>query len=379
VTRTPSRLTPSSLFFPAAALYAALALPVSVLGMTGSVAVPRTLVVPAGHAHAMLLGFGLAVIAGYQLPRVPRARLLLLLAAWLAARAAQLVPPLANAGYVLDAGFALAVALHIAPRLARAAKKWRNQALPALLAAACAAGFAYALAALLAAPAPARDALLTAMVMALAGLMLFMGGRILAPAIAGEFYRQGDSLAARVQPRIEASLIAASAVAIVAALLGPDLLLRAACGAAAVLAPVRLLRWQPWRCARRHDLLRLCAGYAWLALGLAGVAGTAPGGVRIAALHLITVGALGTHTLNVMANVTAARSRALPRRDDVLDAGTLLVAAAAALRLAAAFAPARAALLLDLAAGCWSAAFAALAWLLWRSRRAAQRSAPAHP
>jgi uncharacterized protein involved in response to NO len=142
---------------------------------------------------------------------------------------------------------------------------------------------------------------------------------------------------------------------------------------------VRLLRWQPWRCARRHDLLRLCAGYAWLALGLAGVAGTAPGGVRIAALHLITVGALGTLTLNVMANVTAARSRALPRRDDVLDAGTLLVAAAAALRLAAAFAPARAALLLDLAAGCWSAAFAALAWLLWRSRRAAQRSAPAHP
>jgi uncharacterized protein involved in response to NO len=288
------------------------------------------------------------------------------------------MPALSNAGYVLDAMFALALALHIAPRLVRAAKKWRNQALPALLAAVCATGLAYALGALVAVPPPSRDALLTAMVMALAGLMLFMGGRILAPAIAGERYRQGGALAARVQPRIEASLIGASALAIAAALLGLDPLLRSTCALAGTLAVVRMIRWQPWRCMRRHDLLRLCAGYAWLALGLLGVALTAAGSVRVAALHLITVGALGTLTLNVMANVTAARSRPLPARDAVLDGATLLVGVATLMRVAAAGTGVPAALLLNLAAACWSVAFMALAWLLWRSRRAAARSPHVH-
>jgi uncharacterized protein involved in response to NO len=34
-------------------------------------------------------------------------------------------------------------------------------------------------------------------------LMVFMGGRIIAPVVAGQFYRQGHKLDARVQPRIE--------------------------------------------------------------------------------------------------------------------------------------------------------------------------------
>jgi uncharacterized protein involved in response to NO len=97
------------------------------------------------------------------------------------------------------------------------------------------------------------------------------------------------------------------------------------------------------------------------------VAASAPGPLRIGGLHLLTVGALGTLTLNVMANVTAARSRAMAGRDAVLNVGTALVALAAGARYAASLLPASAVPLLVVAAACWSGAFALLAALLLRS------------
>jgi uncharacterized protein involved in response to NO len=58
--------------------------------------------------------------------------------------------------------------------------------------------------------------------------------------------------------------------------------------------------------------MSLGAGYAWLALGLLAVGGSAPGNVRTAALHLITIGALGTLTANVMANTVLLKMRRPP-------------------------------------------------------------------
>ena len=101
-------------------------------------------------------------------------------------------------GCVTTTTFAVVVAVHVAPRPLRAAKKARNQALPALLMGLCVVAAAHA------SIAPTGEvvtlhALLTATVLVLAGLRLFMGGRILAPAVAGEFYRQGP-LAGRTHP-----------------------------------------------------------------------------------------------------------------------------------------------------------------------------------
>lgn len=68
------RLLPNVLFFPAASLYAVLVLPWSVLSMTGVLAGPAALSTGFGHAHEMLLGYALAVVAGNQLSRCqPRA------------------------------------------------------------------------------------------------------------------------------------------------------------------------------------------------------------------------------------------------------------------------------------------------------------------
>jgi len=60
-------LAGNTLFFPAAAVYAVFVLPASVLSMTGIASGLPGLDSPAGHAHEMLFGFALAVVAGNQL------------------------------------------------------------------------------------------------------------------------------------------------------------------------------------------------------------------------------------------------------------------------------------------------------------------------
>ena len=333
------RLTGSRIFYPAAALYAALGLPASVLAMPAGWS-------PRWHAHEMLFGFALAAVAGNQLGTLSGWRLGVLLAAWLAARAAFLATPGGLAAAIANAAFAALLAAWVAPRLFGAAKKLRNQALPAVLVALCASAVAFHFV----------SYPLAAVVMLLATLMLFMGGRIIVPGVAGQLERQGLRLAARVQPRIEGALLVTMALAVIAAFTRFHLLLGSLCALAGILAAVRLARWRLWALRGRPDLVCLASGYAWLALGLAAFgAATAAGRLQSEALHLITVGALGTLTFNVMAMSRLLKARRDPARSASIVWGTVLVAAAALLRVAGAF---------EAAALCWSAAFALLLALL---------------
>lgn len=359
----PPPVLPQVLFFPAAALYAATILPWSVLSMTGVVAGPAALSSGSGHAHEMLLGYALAVVAGHQLPPRPLPRVLMLFGSWALARVAFIAWP-GGAASILDAVFIALLGWQVAPRLFRAAKKLRNQALPGVLAALCAAAVAYEAAAAVAATANVR-AIMDALVLLLAALMLFMGGRIIAPAAAGQFYRQGRSLAARVQPRIEGWLMVTMTAAVLAAVVPPLApAMRAACAAAAALALVRLLRWRLWHCRRRPDLLCLGAGYGWLVLGLAAIAASGPGAGRSAALHVVTVGALGTLTFNVMAAAMLRRARRDPADEPLLAWGTVAIGIATLARVAAAPVPALQAEWLAVAATLWTGAFLALSWLI---------------
>lgn len=288
---------------------------------------------PAWHAHEMLFGFALAVVAGNQLGPATGKRVALLFALWVFARAAFLAFPAAITGAVANGAFALALAAQVAPRLARSAKKWRNQALPAVLVALCIAAAAFHV---------------RAAVLLFAMLMLFMGGRILAPAVAGQLQRQGVRLGPRVQPRIEGGLLAVMAVAVTASVLSKATeVLSISCVLAGALAGLRMLRWRLWALRGRPDLLCLAAGYAWLALGLAAFgASSALGRHEVAATHLMTVGALGTLTFNVMALSWLLRARRDPARTPSIAWGTALLAAAL----------------------CWSAAYLLLFALFLRNR-----------
>ncbi len=349
-------------FFPAAAAYAAVALPLSVLGMLGLAPVPPGLATPAAHGHEMLFGFALAAVAGHQLgPLAPR-RLAAFFALWLAARAAFLAAPHSLAAAAADPAFALLLGARIAPRFLAGARKLRNRALGLVLAGVCACAAAFPLAARYG-PAPSPRAVLLVAVALLAALMLFMGGRIIAPLAAAHAQRRGRRLAAPVQPRLEAPLVALSLVAAIATAFAARAPFAHAAGGAmigaAFLAALRLARWRPWT-FRGAGLAGLAVGYAWLAAGLAalGAALLAGAGATIA-LHAITAGAIGTLAVSVM-SLTWARTARRPDAGPSTGWSVALVSFAALARLGAPFAGAHAAACLAVGALAWAAAFALL-------------------
>jgi uncharacterized protein involved in response to NO len=334
------------------------------------------LATPAGHAHELLFGFALAAVAGNQLGPTSTRTLGLLAGTWLAARVSFLAAPQGLFAAIANGAFAALLAFHLAPRLFIRAKKLRNRALPAALVALCASAVASQVAARME-PGTMQRTVLVVAILVLSLLMLFMGGRIVAPAAAGQVYRQGGHLAARVQPRLEGALIVAMMLAIAAMALGQAFASGIAAMVAGIVALVRLARWRLWALRGRCDLLCLAAGYGWLALGLAGTGAALLAGQHlVTALHLVTVGAMGTLTINVMALTWLRLARRDPARATLPVVATLLVAAATVLRVGADFALAERGILLWTAAACWSSAYVLLLALFARTRRASSTASP---
>jgi len=345
------------LFFPAAALHAALLLPLSLQAMF---AAGPWFPAVAHHGGELLSGFGFGTVAGYLLGPLPVPLLLLLFLLWLGARLASLLLPTGMLPFLLQGIFAGAVAVVVVPRFLGRGRKLRNLSLAPLLAL-LATGSALPLLHAV----PGRERLLLAEVLLFDWLMAFMGGRLLAPAAAGALQRQGERPTARVQPRLEGMVI----LLLVLALAGILAALPRFSGAAALLAGlllgVRLLRWRLWRCRGRWDLWCLGLGYGWLATGLV-LLGAAMAGACSpwTSLHGITVGAMGTLTFNIMLRTAMQRGAAVPGRYWLIPAGTLLLGLAALARLLAPLLEEDTVPTLILAAVAWSVAFLLLSWRL---------------
>jgi len=130
----PSPATPrirppfaNALFFPAATLYGAIVLPLWVGGLLGAWATPAGFDFTTGHAHEMLHGFGMAVVAGYLLGPQPMIVTVTLLGLWITARIGFLTAPGSALVLTSTALFAAGVAWRIVPRYGLAAKQWRNR------------------------------------------------------------------------------------------------------------------------------------------------------------------------------------------------------------------------------------------------------------
>lgn len=319
------------LFFPAASLLAALAVPLSVWAVWSGTGSPAGLL-GAGHGHELIFGFALALVAGYTLGPQKATLLYPLFGLWLAARLAWFFWPGSLPGQLLSPAFALLLAWHVVPRF-QAAKKWRNRMVGPLILLICLLATLFWLSTLVGhrswLPGPFK--LMYSAITALLLLMTFMGGRIIAPAVAGTLEKKGVPLEARVQPRIEGALIVvlAGAVFLIAfpasAPVAGGLLI-----VAAVLIALRTLRWKLWRCPERPDLLVFAAGYLWLAIGALITGGALLAGTTPApALHLITIGALGVLSTSVMLRLAWQRShRRPPPALEVYLVASLLSAAA---------------------------------------------------
>ncbi|WP_296933202.1 NnrS family protein [uncultured Marinobacter sp.] len=356
------------LFFPAAALLAAMVVPLSVQSvLSGSGWPPGFL--GAGHGHELIFGFALALIAGYTLGPQPRGVLMVLFLLWLLARITWMLVPGSFVAQLLSPAFAILLARYAVPRF-QAAKKWRNRMAGPLILVLCLLSLAFWLANSPLTedfqPIPETRRVMMAAIVGLLMLMTFIGGRLIAPAVAGTLEKRGIPLAARVQPQIEGALLIILPLALVLIVVpfaapAAGLLLLAS----AVLIVIRTTRWKLWRCANRPDLLVLALGYLWLAAG-AGATGFSilEGTDPIPSMHLITIGALGTLSASVMLRLAWQRAKRITPPSWQVVGIAIGMAIAALARFAAGITPFAKPGLLWLSAASWSCIYFFVAFQL---------------
>jgi len=347
------------LFFPLAAAYALLAPLLWMASVSGWLPARSAY----WHAHELLFGYALLVVAGYLVGRAKRNLLSALLCAWLAARIA---PWIAGEHSIVAAApqlaFTAVVAAITAWPFLRAAKKLQNRVFGPVFVAFFACDAVY-VAGALRGDAALQAAALSNTVDVYALLLVVMGGRVIPAAIAGHHYRTGRVLEHRVQPPLEIAVIATLLSMILLDVLPGTRAYAGACAmAAAVLTAVRAWRWQVWTVLDQPQLWALALGYAWLVPGLAvkGYALWSAGSAAGAAQHSLTIGALGTMTLVMMARTALQRGKqSLASLRDIAGAALLLGAAAVVRLSVPAMTPASLPALW-LAALLWAVAFALL-------------------
>ena len=355
-------------FFLAATIWAPMALAVWLAALAGFVEPPLALPAPAWHAHELLFGYGGAVIAGFLLTAVPNwtgrlpiagRPLLALLGFWLAARLANLSaavvgPPVAAA---LDVGFWVLLAA-VTGREVLIGRNRRNLppvGLLALLAVACALSQAEALGA---ATGDLGRRLGLAAILVLIGLI---GGRVV-PSFTRNWLakRAGEPLPAPFD-RVDQVAMALLVVAAAAWVVVPDQALTAAALMAAGAALLhRLGRWRGWATAAEPLVAILHLGYGWLGAGLLlhGLGTLWPDSIgRLATLHALTAGAIGTMTLAIMTRATLGHTGRALAADRATVALYAMVQLGAALRVLAPVLPVDYRTVLSLAALLWGGAF----------------------
>jgi uncharacterized protein involved in response to NO len=299
-------------FFLLAALFACAIVPLWILMVAGVLPPSVYLDAASWHAHEMVFGYSVAVIAGFLLTAVGNwthretligIPLLALSALWVLGRIA-----LVSAG-ALPRGLPAVVDLAFLPTLivalARpivAARNLRNGVILAILGALFAANVIVHLDALgVTTIGTPRRACLVAVDVVLI-VTLIITGRVLPM-----FTRNATGVASiRSSPRLGALAIAGMALLTVLDVLAPDSRGAAtAAGAVGILALARAAHWGTLHCIRHPLLWILHAGYAWIPLGLflrvlASFDAGVPGSL---ATHALTVGAIGSLTLGMMARV----------------------------------------------------------------------------
>jgi uncharacterized protein involved in response to NO len=257
-----------------------------------------------GHAHEMLFGFALAVMAGFLLtavrnwtglPTPAGGPLVALAALWLAGRVL-VFTPLAVASAAVNAAFPTALAVAIGVPLVRA-RNARNYFFVGLLLALGAFSLAVQLARTGTVAVDPRLGLRLALDIVLFVLAV-MGGRVI------PFFTNNalPGAGAARNPSVEKLALGCLLLLLGAdALRLSDEIAGALALAAAAAHAVRLGLWRPWRTFAAPLLWILHAGYAWIVVHLAlrAYASLAPEAGPLAT-HALTVGAIGSLTLGMM-------------------------------------------------------------------------------
>jgi len=354
-------------FFLMGAIYGGLTVLVWLPVLSGSLETESLFAPVDWHAHELLFGYVTAIVTGFLLTAIPNWTgrlpvqgwpLALLALLWLAGRLAVFFS--ANIGWaatmVLDCGFLLALAGAAATEIV-AGRNWRNlKVLGPVVVLFCANVLFHVEAHVSGSADIARRLAIAAAIV----LIMIIGGRIVPSFTRNWLVRRNPGRLPVPFARFDAATVALSAVALAAWAFLPE---RTGTGVLLILAGLlnlaRLARWAGERTAGEVLVLILHVAYLFVPAGLlaSGAAVLAPDAVPpVAAIHLFGAGAIGAMTLAVMTRASLGHTG----RDLHADVATCLiyaaVVAAALVRFAAAFVP-QVPLLLDISAGCWTAAF----------------------
>jgi uncharacterized protein involved in response to NO len=317
---TPAPLTPPRfavarkgfrIFFLLAAAYASAIVPVWLLVLAGVLRPTNYLDATSWHAHEMLFGFTAAVIAGFLLTAVGNwtgretlvgPPLLALSALWMLGRFAMLWPSCLPRGVpaLVDLAFLPVLSIVLARPLL-ATKNRRNFVVVGLLLAMFVADLAMHLDALGVRPGIAHRAVVVALDLVVV-LLLLIAGRVFPM-----FTRNATGVSdIRSHPVLDAlTIVGAAGLVLLDATEEGERIAPVAAGLVGVLAVARAAHWGTWHSRRVPLLWVLHVGYAWICVGLLLRAG---GGFFTSfapslATHAITVGAIGSLTLGMMARV----------------------------------------------------------------------------
>lgn len=298
-------------FFLLSAAFAATVVPLWMLALLGAFSPGAYLDPIAWHAHEMVFGFSVAVIAGFLLTAVGNWTqretlvgwpLMGLGGVWLLGRAGFLasdhLPRWAPA--VLDLAFLPALGVVLARPLI-ATRNRRNFVMLAVLAALWLADLSIHLDALGEAPGWRRRGVLSAVDVVVL-LIVIVAGRVVPM-----FTKNGTGVqTVHGSPRLDAAAAASTALlAVLMAALPSSPVTRVVAGVAAVATAARAVPWMTPKVLRVPLLWVLHIGYAWIPIGFALRAFGAP---EALATHALTIGAIGGVTLGMMARVGLGHS-----------------------------------------------------------------------
>jgi uncharacterized protein involved in response to NO len=292
---------------------------------------------PFRHAHEMIFGYALAVVAGFlftavrnwtQQPTPTGGALAAIVALWIAGRVMMLTPyPEASA--FVNAAFPLAVAVGIGIPLVRAGNR-RNYFFIVLLAAICAAQFMVHASELEWVRLPRTWGLELGLDLVLF-IIVVMAGRVVPMFTNNGVPGAGATRNAAIEWLAPAGVLALAAAD--AAGLGGGVLM-ALLALVALVHLVRWLLWRPWRTLGVPLVWVLHVAYAWvpvyLALRICAIEGTvAPPW----AVHALTIGVIGGITLGMMTRTSRGHTGRPLRADRAEVAMYVLVNLAAIARV----------------------------------------------
>lgn len=369
------------LLFPAAALFAALAMGLWIAFLTVGLTLPSAFAPLDWHAHAFLWGYLGAAVAGFLLtaganwtgrPPVSGPLLALLVGLWLAGRGVMLLPAgVASAlpwglVMVVDLSF-LAAVLAVMGRDIVLAKNWRNLVVLALIALFLIANALFHIEAAQGHPAASGYGLRLG-VAALLMLVVLVGGRIVPRFTLNWLMERGPGRLPIQFNTYDKAVLLLTVLTLASWVVGPQAMITGGlCLVMAVAHLVRLLRWTPWRTGSEPLMWSLHVGMLFIPLGFALIGGailwpqTIPAS---GAQHAWMAGAFAVMTAAVMSRATLGHTG----RPLVAGPGFTLVylalIGATLARIIAGFIPS-AVWLLHMAATAWIVGFVLFLVLVW--------------